>query len=77
MTSAAQKLLEEAKHLSHDERVELVEALSDTFSDERASLSPEWTAEVTNRIAQLESGEVRAVPWSEVQARLDRTLGRG
>ena len=43
---------------------------------EPASLSSEWTAEVSSRIAQLERGEVEAVPWSEVEAKIRRTLGR-
>jgi len=47
-----------------------------TLEDEPGSLSPELTAEVHNRIAQLERGEVKAVPWSEVEAQLRRTLER-
>jgi putative addiction module component (TIGR02574 family) len=76
VTSVARELLEQAKKLPHDERVAFVEALCDTFEDEAATLSPEWTTEVASRIAQLERGEVQAIPWSEVEAQLRRTLGR-
>jgi putative addiction module component (TIGR02574 family) len=76
MMAAARDLLEEAKKLPDDERQELAEALLDSLESEPASLSPEWTAEVSNRIAQLERGEVKAVPWSEVEATIRRTLGR-
>lgn len=76
MTLAAQDLLEEAKKLPPDERQALAEALWETLETEPASLSPEWTAEVSSRIAQLERGEVKAVPWSEVEATIRRTLGR-
>lgn len=76
MTSVARDLLEEAKKLPHDERQELAQALMDTLESEPTSLSPEWTAEVGNRIAQLERGEVKAIPWSEVEARIRRTLGQ-
>ncbi|MCA9708274.1 MAG: addiction module protein [Myxococcales bacterium] len=77
MTSAAQDLLEQAKKLSHDERQALAEALLDTLEEEPPPLSPEWNAEISSRIAQLERGEVQAVPWSEVQAQIRRTLGQG
>lgn len=77
MSSEALELLERAKKLSRDERKALAEAIWDTLEDEPASLSPEWTAEVNSRIAQLESGEVKAVPWSEVEAQLRRKHGLG
>jgi putative addiction module component (TIGR02574 family) len=76
MTLPARDLLEEAKKLPPDERQALAEALWDSLESEPASLSPEWTTEVSNRIAQLERGEVEAVPWSEVEATIRRTLGR-
>ncbi len=76
MTSAARDLLEEAKKLSHDERQELAVAILDTLENEPASLSPEWTAEVNSRIAQLERGEVKAIPWSEAEAQLRRNHDR-
>lgn len=76
MTSVARDLLEEAKKLPPDERHELAQALLDSLKSEPASLSPEWTAEVGSRIAQLERGEVKAVPWDEVEARIRRTLGQ-
>ncbi|MCB9713120.1 MAG: addiction module protein [Myxococcales bacterium] len=76
MSSEAQDLLELAKKLPREEREALAEAIWDTLEDEPASLSPEWTTEVKSRIAQLESGEVKAVPWSEVEARIRRTLER-
>ncbi len=75
MTSEARKLLETALALPQDERAALVEALSDSFEFEPEELSPEWRAEVGDRIAALESGEVEAIPWSDVEARIRRTLG--
>jgi len=75
MTSAAQQLLEQAKMLPHDERQALAEAIWDTLEDQPTSLSPEWKAEVDSRIAQLERGEVKAIPWSEAEAQLRRKHG--
>jgi len=72
MTSAAQELLAQAKGLPHDERQALAEAIWDTLEEESTSLSPKWAAEVNSRIAQLERGEVKAIPWSEAEAQLRR-----
>ena len=72
----AKKILDEALSLSQDEREELVAALSDSLDPERVELSPEWTSEIGSRIAQIESGEVRPVPWNEVEARIKSSLGR-
>lgn len=57
MTSATKKLLEEALALPEKEREALVEALSDSLDPEAVELSPKWTSEIRNRIAQIESGE--------------------
>lgn len=75
MTSEARKLLETALALPEDERAALVEALSDSFEFAPAELSPAWQVEVSDRIAALESGDIDAVPWTEVEARIRRTLG--
>lgn len=75
-TSVAREILERAKELPHDEREELAEALWDTLETEPTALSPEWTAEISSRIAQLERGEVKAIRWSEAEARLRRTHGQ-
>jgi putative addiction module component (TIGR02574 family) len=75
VTSEARKLLETALALPEDERAALVEALSDSFEFEPAELSPERRVEVGDRIAALEQGDVEAIPWSDVEARIRRTLG--
>lgn len=54
------------------ERMVLADALYDSAMHEinSAALSPEETAEIDRRIARLESGEDKLVPWDEVYARL-------
>lgn len=76
MTAAAKKILEEALALSEEERSELISALSDSLEQPPVDLGEAWTAEVGQRIAQLESGEVRAVAWDAVDARIRRALDR-
>lgn len=74
MTSAANKVLEEALSLSEDERAEIIEALSESLMP--VELSPEWQTEIKSRIAQLESGEVKPIPWDEVESRIRKSLDR-
>jgi len=76
MTSAAKRILDEALALPEDERAELALALRDSLTEHPVSLSSEWTAEVGNRIRELEDGSVKAVPWSELEARVNESLGR-
>ena len=35
-----------------------------------------WTSEVDKRIADIESGRVKCVPYSEVRKKIDRILGK-
>jgi putative addiction module component (TIGR02574 family) len=74
VTEAARKILEEALALPEEERAVLVEALSDSLNLPAVELGPEWTAEINNRIRQIEKGEVRTVPWDEAEAHFQETL---
>ena len=76
MKTAAQKLLDEALALTEDERRELMAALSDSFEPAPVQLSPEWTAEIEDRIGQLERGEVEPVDWPRAQARIRAKLAK-
>jgi putative addiction module component (TIGR02574 family) len=74
VTSATKKILEDALTLPENEREALVEALSDSLDPETVELGPEWTSEIRNRIAQIESGEAKTIPWDEVDARIRKSL---
>ena len=76
VTAAAKKILDEALSLSDDERMELMAALSDSFEPPATQLSPEWRAEIADRIGQIERGEVEPVAWEQVEARIRATLAR-
>ncbi len=75
VTSSAKKILDEALALPEEEREELVATLSDSLDPARVEVSPKWTSEIGSRIAQIESGEMKPVPWSEVEARIKSSLG--
>ncbi len=74
MTSTVKKLLDEALALAAAEREELVEALSDSLEPRPVELGADWSAEIGDRIGQLERAEVEPVHWSEVEARIAKSL---
>jgi hypothetical protein len=53
--SATKKILEDALALPEKEQEAPVEALSDSLHPEAVELSPEWTSEIRERIAKIES----------------------
>lgn len=69
-------LLKEAEKLSVSERIELVEAISDTIADNAGldvmPLSADHRAELDRRLADLETHPDDESPWEEVRARLER-----
>lgn len=74
MTTRAQKILDEALSLPKDERHGLIEALAESLDLSAAELSPEWQSEIKSRIAQIESGDIELVSWSEIRADVDAQL---
>ena len=63
-------VLRTACSLDEPERVRLVDDLLSTLSPaEAAPLDDAWLAEIDRRSADLDSGEVQTIPWSEVRRR--------
>ena len=63
-------VLRTACSLDEPERVRLVDDLLSTLSaDEAAPLDDAWLAEIDRRSAELDSGAVQTIPWSEVRRR--------
>jgi putative addiction module component (TIGR02574 family) len=65
-------LLAEALKLSPSERLQLIEALWDTLSEEDIPVTPEERALLDARLADLEANPDDQSPWSEVKARLEQ-----
>ena len=65
-------LLAEALKLSPGERLQLIEALWDTLSEEDIPLTAEERALLDARLADLEANPDDQSPWSEVKARLEQ-----
>jgi len=71
MTRAAEHILREALNLDESDRATLagllLGSLDDDIDDDAAQA---WVEEVDRRAKQLDSGEVTAIPWEDVRARL-------
>ncbi len=65
-------LLAEVLRLSPSERLQLIEALWDTLSEEDIPVTPEERALLDARLSDLEANPGDQSPWSEVKARLDQ-----
>lgn len=72
--SPVEELLEAAKRLTHEQRLDLYDLLSVELDMESASedegppLSPEWMAEIERRIAEDDAGLTQWHPIEEVLA---------
>jgi putative addiction module component (TIGR02574 family) len=64
-------LLAAALKLSPSDRLELIEALWDTLSDEDLPVTPEDRALLDERLADVERNPDAQSPWDEVKARLE------
>jgi putative addiction module component (TIGR02574 family) len=65
-------LLEEVLRLSASERLQLIEALWDTLSEEDIPVSPEERALLDARFVDLEANPGDQSPWPEVKTRLEK-----
>ena len=63
-------LLKEAMKLSPSDRLQLIEALWETLSEEDIPVTPEERALLDARLADLDANPGDQSPWSEVRARL-------
>ncbi len=65
------EILKAALSLPAGARAAIAGSLLDSLDMEvDESADEEWRAEVRKRLAELDAGSVRTVPWSEVRARL-------
>lgn len=59
------------------DRAELADLLLESLPQESNSKDPEFTAELYRRVAELDSGEVKSIPWEEVRRQLQIQLETG
>ena len=71
MKREAAEILKDALALPAEARAALAGSLLDSLDtevDEDAEAA--WAAEVNRRVAELDSGAVKTIPWAEVRRRL-------
>ncbi len=71
MTDKTQAIVEQALKLSPTERADMAEQLLASLDENLDSdVEKAWQEEVQRRLQQVERGEVKTIPWEEVQRRL-------
>jgi len=67
---AMKEIIEEAESLPVEERVIVIDSLLRTINPTPTDVEVEWMNVAKRRLAELRSGTVKAVPGSEVFARI-------
>jgi len=67
MTSKAKKLLDEALRLRPAEREALAGQLFDSLETDDPDAEAAWQAEIARRIAELDQGKVKPIPWADAR----------
>jgi len=71
MTKRTEQLLEEALALSDEERAEIAGVLIESLEPPPdMDVEAAWRREVARRVATLDSGAAKTVPWSQVRDEL-------
>ncbi|HUE73947.1 MAG TPA: addiction module protein [Pirellulaceae bacterium] len=73
MSDETLKLLETVLELPEDERAEFAEALMESLQQSPED-DAEFAEEIKRRIAEVESGAVKTIPWEVVHKRLRERL---
>ena len=86
MATLQTRLFREALDLTEIDRAELAGLLIDSLhAEEEEGVEAEWISEVKNRLAGLDNGHTKTIPWEEARkqllknlhARNDRTISSG
>jgi len=75
MSQDVSELLKKALDLPAEARAALAGSLLDSLDDTvDVSAEEEWTQEIARRIAELDSGKVKPVPWAEARRQVAAIL---
>ena len=71
MARSARELFDEAMRLEPQERATLMRLLIEALdADTDEGVEDAWRVEIERRMAELDSGTVKTIPWEELRARL-------
>ena len=68
-------ILAAASQLPVDQRMQLIDDLTDTLPEYPSGLSPEWIEEIERRSDEIDAGMVELVDWETVRKDLFRRVG--
>jgi putative addiction module component (TIGR02574 family) len=75
MTAEVSELLKKALALPAEARAALAGSLLESLDETvDASAEEEWSQEIARRIAELDSGKVKPIPWSEARRQVAAIL---
>jgi len=75
MSPDVSELLKKALALPAEARAALAGSLLDSLDETvDASAEEEWNREIARRIAELDSGNVKPVPWAEARRQISAIL---
>jgi len=75
MSQDVSELLKKALALPAEARAALAGSLLDSLDDTMdASAEEEWNKEIARRIAELDSGQVKPIPWAEARRQVSAIL---
>ena len=72
MGKSARGLFEEAMKLDPEERATLLRLLIEGVHAGSEGAEDAWRIEIERRMAELDAGTVKTIPWEELRARLYR-----
>jgi putative addiction module component (TIGR02574 family) len=71
MSRSFTDLWREASELAEKDRADLAGLLIESLEGEPdPDVEAAWAAEIERRVAELEAGSVKSIPWEEVRRRL-------
>jgi putative addiction module component (TIGR02574 family) len=71
-------ILSAAQQLPEQDRLRLIDALWETVPPEtEAHFSEEWAREIERRVAELDSGTAKTVPWAQIREEALARIGHG
>ena len=75
MTPEVSEILKKALALPPEARAALAGSLLESLDDTvDASVEEAWSQEIARRIAELDSGKVKPVPWAEARRQITALL---
>ena len=70
MKREAAEILKDALALPTEARAALVGSLLESLDTEVEHAEAEWASEINRRVAELDGGAVKTIPWAEMRRRL-------